>query len=225
MGKTNLEILKAATTAADLVAGGLMTPQQAKVFLRMVFDTTALLKVCRTVNMPTPAYEIDKIGVGQRLMRGMGENEDMSSYTKKPSFGKIDLVAKKYALPWEISEDALEDNIEGKTLEQVIAEMFSTQMGLDTEDLAVNGDTVYTGTAPANQLNGAIDADDTTITVDATTGFPRTGEAGYIVIDSEKITYTGKTSTTFTGCTRGADGTTAASHLDKIGRASCRERV
>jgi hypothetical protein len=36
--------------------------------------------------------------------------------------------------------------------------------------------------------------------------------AGGILIDSEYITYTGKTATDFTGCVRGANGTTAASH-------------
>ena len=60
-------------------------------------------------------------------------------------------------------------------------------------------------------LNGAINDSVTTITVDSTEDFP---SAGTINIGSEKITYTGVTSTTFTGCTRGADGTSAASHSD-----------
>ena len=51
----------------------------------------------------------------------------------------------------------------------------------------------------------------TTITVDSTTGFPTTGK---IIIDDEIITYTGKTSTTFTGCTRGANNSIATHHLD-----------
>jgi len=63
----------------------------------------------------------------------------------------------------------------------------------------------------ANQLNGAINNSVTTITVDSTTGFPATGR---IDIDTELITYTGVTPTTFTGCVRGANGSTAASHLD-----------
>jgi hypothetical protein len=69
------------------------------------------------------------------------------------------------------------------------------------------------GTA-TNQLNGAIDNTVTTITVDSTTGFSATGN---ILIDSENISYTGKTSTDFTGCTRGLSGTgsgAAASHAD-----------
>ena len=51
----------------------------------------------------------------------------------------------------------------------------------------------------------------TTITVDSTTGFPPNGK---IIIDSEIISYTGITPTTFTGCTRGADSTSAVYHDD-----------
>ena len=48
----------------------------------------------------------------------------------------------------------------------------------------------------------------TTITVSSTSGFD---SSGTIHIANEEITYTGTTSTTFTGCTRGANSTTAAS--------------
>jgi len=65
--------------------------------------------------------------------------------------------------------------------------------------------------ATTDALNGAIDASVTTITVDSTAGF---ATAGSIVIDSETISYTGVTATTFTGCTRGASSTSAASHSD-----------
>jgi len=71
--------------------------------------------------------------------------------------------------------------------------------------------------ASADQLNGAIDADDTTITIADSTGFPT---AGKILIDSEVISYTSITSNTLNGCTRGdskivvgvSTSTTAATH-------------
>lgn len=50
------------------------------------------------------------------------------------------------------------------------------------------------------ELAATRDRDDTTITVKSTTGFP---SSGYIYIGTECIKYTGITSTSFTGCTRG----------------------
>jgi len=50
----------------------------------------------------------------------------------------------------------------------------------------------------------------TTVNVSDASSFP---SVGIITIDLEAIHYTGKTATSFTGCTRGFDGTTAASHL------------
>ena len=60
-------------------------------------------------------------------------------------------------------------------------------------------------------LDGALTDSATTVTVNSTTGFDSTGT---IFIGNEQITYTGTSSTTFTGCTRGANSTTAAAHSD-----------
>ncbi len=62
----------------------------------------------------------------------------------------------------------------------------------------------------SSTLNGAINNSVTTITVVSTSAFTASGA---IWINGEYITYSGKTGTDFTGCIRGADGTTAASQL------------
>jgi len=54
---------------------------------------------------------------------------------------------------------------------------------------------------------------DATISVDSTAGFPP--EYGLIQIDSEIITYTGITSTSFTGCVRGFSGVTTYTQATK----------
>jgi len=51
----------------------------------------------------------------------------------------------------------------------------------------------------------------TTLNVASTTGFPT---SGVLQIESEAISYTGVTATTFTGCGRGYQGTTAATHVN-----------
>lgn len=60
-------------------------------------------------------------------------------------------------------------------------------------------------TLTANVLSG-----DTTIQVASTAGFASSG--GVLRIGDETLAYTGKTSTTFTGCGRGLAGSTAAAH-------------
>ena|SRR3990167_8992297 len=65
--------------------------------------------------------------------------------------------------------------------------------------------------ADTDALNGALTATATTITVDSTSGF---APSGRIIIDSEVISYTNLSSTAFRGCTRGLEGTTAATHSD-----------
>jgi hypothetical protein len=65
---------------------------------------------------------------------------------------------------------------------------------------------VVLGTATTTVSGGTLSNSNTTVTVTSTAGFTATGS---ILIDSETITYTGKTTSpdTFTGCTRGVSGT------------------
>ena len=77
--------------------------------------------------------------------------------------------------------------------------------------LASYGGTV--ANALTTTLNGAIDASTTTIVLTTAVNFPTTG-TNHIQIGSEEISYTGISSNTLTGVTRGARGTTAASHSD-----------
>ncbi|HWT00190.1 MAG TPA: hypothetical protein VN256_08080 [Pyrinomonadaceae bacterium] len=60
-----------------------------------------------------------------------------------------------------------------------------------------------------SSLSVGINSSATTLTVGSASSFPASGA---VVIDSEVLFYTGKTSTTLTGLVRGADGTVAASH-------------
>tara|TARA_S200000501_G_scaffold372388_2_gene417304 strand:+ start:2055 stop:4181 length:2127 start_codon:yes stop_codon:yes gene_type:complete len=69
------------------------------------------------------------------------------------------------------------------------------------------------GSAATTAVNdgSGMTASATSVTVDSSANFET---AGYLLIDSEIIQHTGKTSTTFTGLTRGLFGTTAATHAD-----------
>lgn len=74
-----------------------------------------------------------------------------------------------------------------------------------------NATITLTVTASINKGGGITDSDDT-IPYDSASGkFP---DSGTVVIGDEKIEYTGKTESELTGCTRGASGTSAATHDD-----------
>lgn len=213
---TNQEMIEKATvTSGNLQSqGGYLSPAQADKFIKQVFDATVLFPEVRKITMKAAQQEINNIYVGDRIMRKFQtENEDQSSYSKNVQFGSITLTAEKYSLPWQISEEALEDSIEGKTLEQTLVEHFTKRIGLDLEDLALNG-AVYSPSSTT--LSAGISDTDLTIPVADTTGFPEDSDAGYLLIDSELIGYGDKDSTNFLNAIRG-DGptqgkTTAASH-------------
>ena len=80
-----------------------------------------------------------------------------------------------------------------------------------TEVIAARGESVYRSTDASNTVSGALTDVATTVTVASTTGFTVTGT---ILIGTEQITYTGLTTTTFTGCTRGANSTANVAHSD-----------
>ena len=63
----------------------------------------------------------------------------------------------------------------------------------------------------ATTLTEALDNSETSIDIASVTGFPT---AGAIKVDSEVITYTGISTLTLTGCTRGTNSTSAAIHSD-----------
>jgi len=67
--------------------------------------------------------------------------------------------------------------------------------------------------AVTTTLDGAINAAVTSITVADASQLPSSG-TNFIIIGSEEISYTGVSTNTLTGCTRGVAGTTAASHSD-----------
>jgi hypothetical protein len=69
----------------------------------------------------------------------------------------------------------------------------------------------FSGKPLETTTTGAVLAGDSTINVSSTSG-GFAASYGVLSIDDELIVYTGKTATQFTGCQRGAFGTTAAAH-------------
>jgi hypothetical protein len=128
-------------TASENGNGGLLNPEQSARFLDYMFDATVIGKVARTVRMKSDTTEIDRMGVGEKLMKLATEGDNTNSANAAVTFSKISLTTKKLRLDWELSTESLEDNIEGADLEDHIARLMATQAGNDIEDVVLNGDT------------------------------------------------------------------------------------
>lgn len=137
---TNRQIVnKAGTIETSVVTSGLLQPFQAKKFLQQTFDATPLMQAIRHVTRAEKSGEIDKIGIGKRKLRAKVENVD-DGYRAKTEFGSIHYETKAVRLPWEITEETIRQNIEGENFEKIVTDLMTRQVGVDTEDLLINGD-------------------------------------------------------------------------------------
>lgn len=127
------------TTEVGAGGGGLLNPEQSTTFIDYMFDATVLGKECRTIRMRSEVTEVDRVAVGQRLVRVATEAVDTGE-NAAATFTKVSLTTTKLRLDWELSTETLEDNIEGSDLEDHIARLMATQFGNDLEDIAINGD-------------------------------------------------------------------------------------
>jgi hypothetical protein len=121
------------------VAGGILAPEQARRFIDYVWDATVLAKDGRRVTMRANTMEIEKVNVGERVIRAAAQGAP--DYTNiGATFSKVELTTKKIRLDWEVSTEALEDNIEGGALEDHLVRLMTNAFANDIEDLAINGE-------------------------------------------------------------------------------------
>jgi hypothetical protein len=119
--------------------GGILAPEQARRFIDYVWDATVLAKDGRRVTMRANTMELEKVNVGERVIRAAAQAQP--TFTNAgATFSKVELTTKKIRLDWEVSTEALEDNIEGAALEDHLVRLMTNAFANDIEDLAINGD-------------------------------------------------------------------------------------
>jgi len=120
-------------------ASGILRPEQARRFIDYVWDGTVLAKDGRRVTMRANTMELEKVNVGERVIRAANQGD--AAYTNAgATFSKVELTTKKIRLDWEVSAEALEDNVEGAALEDHLVRLMTNAFANDIEDLAINGD-------------------------------------------------------------------------------------
>jgi HK97 family phage major capsid protein len=142
-------ILDNTNPVGDLVSdGGILQPEQSRQFIEYIFEQQVLAQDGRRVTMRANTTELEKMNVGERVIRAAAQAD--ATYTNADvQFTKVQLTTKKIRLDWEVSTEALEDNIEGAGLEDHLVRTMTRAFANDLEDLAING----TGTGTNNFLN------------------------------------------------------------------------
>lgn len=140
----NSIIRKAAIQTTSLSNGGLLNPEQARKFLQQTFEATNLGPLVRHEMRTAKTGEVDKIGIGRRLLRKKTENTD-DGYRAGVNTSQIEYATTPVRLPWEITEETLRENIEGQNFETIVTNLMTTQLGIDLEDLYLNGDEAVGG--------------------------------------------------------------------------------
>lgn len=132
-------IQRAAAISTGSLSSGLLNPEQARKFIQQTFEATNLGGLIRHEMRTAKTGEIDKIGIASRILRKKTENND-DGYRAGVKTSQIEYSTTAVRLPWEITEETLRENIEGQNLEKIITDLMTTQLGIDLEDLYLNGD-------------------------------------------------------------------------------------
>jgi len=132
-------INKAATIETGSLSSGLLNPGQARKFLQQTFEATTLGPLVRHEMRAEKTGEVDKIGIASRILRKKTENTD-DGYRAGVNTSQIEYSTTAVRLPWEITEETLRENIEGQNFETIVTNLMTTQLGIDLEDLYLNGD-------------------------------------------------------------------------------------
>jgi HK97 family phage major capsid protein len=125
-------------TAKPSDGGGILNAEQSAQFIEYIFEQQVLARDGRRVTMRGNTAELEKLNVGERVIRAAAQAD--ASYTNAGvTFTKVEITTKKVRLDWEVSSEALEDNIEGAGLEDHLVRTMTRAFANDLEDLAING--------------------------------------------------------------------------------------
>jgi hypothetical protein len=136
---------KATWTTPDITApagGGLLSPQQAREFLRILIDESVLLKEANNQTSLSPKFEVPRISFGNRILRvGTEATRVAEGDRAKPLTGLVTLSTNLFKGEVPVSDEMFEDNIEREALADTIMVMIAEAVGRDVEEYAIKNDT------------------------------------------------------------------------------------
>lgn len=140
--RDELDRMEKDTVDTVSLEGGVLPRDLFDEFYEEVQAESELLDLVRTVDMPRKEMSIPQIGVGERVLRKQTEGASAGSFEDAVSGSvTLDATNNKTVIPYELTQETVEDVVTGEDVAELILSHFETQFGTDVQDLALNGDT------------------------------------------------------------------------------------
>lgn len=141
--ETNRSILEKAELALADIAGsnGILQTAQAQRFIRLLVKESKVMGMSTVTPLRAPKQLINKTRfTGPVLRRGQEATALSEGDVSKPGFTFVEHDAQLFKAEVRLTDEVLEDNIEGDQLRQTVMSTLAERLALDMDDLIVNSD-------------------------------------------------------------------------------------
>lgn len=148
---------KADLALSDLqTANGLLQPEQAQKFLRLLIEEAVIMKMATVTGMKAQKKLINKVKFGSRVLRAGTPGRALSQADRSaPTFSHVELDTKLFKAEVRLNNEELEDSIERGELRQTIMTLMAEHIATDMDEVIISGDTASSDTFLA-QFNGLL---------------------------------------------------------------------
>jgi hypothetical protein len=151
---TNQELMeKAAIVTGNMANAGLLNAEQSNKFIDYVIDETTMKNMVRVVRFRNSQRLIEKINVANRVAVPKAEATD-PRVRRGVSTSKVTLEHHELMVPFEISDDVKDENIEGDSVEDHIIKMMATRLANNIEELYWDGNTLGPAALESDMVEG-----------------------------------------------------------------------
>ena len=134
---------KADLALSDLLTdGGLLVPEQAQRFLRILIRKSVIMGMATVEPMRSPRKEINKLRFASRILRAGQSGKALAEADRsKPDLSQVELDSRLFKAEVRLNNEVLEDSIERGNLRNTVMQLMTQAVSRDMEDILINGDT------------------------------------------------------------------------------------
>jgi len=147
------ELIKKAIGAVSTPTfnGGVLNPEQQMKFETIINRSATVLPLVRKEDMMTFSKEIPRLYISEPITRGAVENTAYNQ-PRRPVSDKLVLNAQKLVSEFDLTFDSLLYQVEGDQFEETLVQLMSERVGVDLEQLGIQGNTGLAGGTDSESL-------------------------------------------------------------------------